>query len=64
MKEHFREIAHGFEWGSAILTRGFSDDRKGWVTLILRTPKEDIQTYVTKTGKVRMHNSTGEYKKP
>jgi len=39
---HYREIKYGFEWGSAKITRDFSDEKVGWVTLWIETPKEDI----------------------
>lgn len=62
---HYRETACGFEWGAATIERCFDDEKKGWVTLLLTTPKypRGIQIYVTKTGKVRIH-SNGEWKKP
>jgi hypothetical protein len=68
MSEHYQETKYGFEWGSAKITRGFSDDRKGWVTLLLETPKhktnDGIQIYITKTGKVRIHDARGEWMPP
>ena len=61
MSEHYKETTYGFEWGSADISRGFSDEKKGWVTLILRTKKYDLQIYVTKTGKVRIHDENCEW---
>jgi hypothetical protein len=61
MTNHFAETKYGFEWGAASVTRCFSDDRKGWVTLLLKTPKTELQIYVTKTGKVRVHDRHGEW---
>jgi len=60
---HYREIKYGFEWGSAKITRFFSDEKAGWVTLRIKTPKEDIQIYITKTGKVKMYEKDGTKKK-
>ena len=60
---HYREIKYGFEWGSAKITRFFSDEKAGWVTLRIKTPKEDIQIYVAKTGKVKMYLKNGTEKK-
>ena len=60
---HYREIKYGFEWGSAKITRVFSDEKAGWVTLRIQTPKEDIQIYVTKTGKVKMYLKDGTERK-
>jgi len=56
---NYRETEYGFEWGSAKITRVFSDEKKGWVTLRIETPKEDIQIYITKTGKVRVYGKDG-----
>lgn len=65
MREHYQETPYGFEWGCAKLSRGFSEPKKGTVTFILRTPKEDLQIYVTATGKVRVHDQRGkEWRKP
>jgi hypothetical protein len=68
MSEHYQETKYGFEWGAASITRGFSDEKKGWVTLELSTPKhahgKGIQIYVTKTGKVRVHSPEGEWLPP
>jgi hypothetical protein len=59
---------YGFEWGAARIQRTFSDDKRGWVTLTLETPKyaghNGLQIYVTRTGKVRIHDSRGEWSPP
>jgi len=55
----------GFEWGAATITRLSADDKAGWVILGLSTPKETMQLYVTKTGKVRVFSEgAGEWQKP
>lgn len=68
MSIHFKEIDFGFEYGCAKITRLCSDDTKGWVVLDIHTPKKlydhGIQVYVTKTGKVRIHDSRGEWTPP
>ncbi len=55
---HFKDIATGFEYGAVKVTRLFSDQKKGWVTIGIETPKHKgsrtLQIYVTKTGKVRV----------
>ena len=64
---HYEETKYGFDWGSAKITRGFSDEKKGWVTLLVETPKHSpgaIQLYVSKSGKVRISDSTGEWTPP
>lgn len=65
---HFQDTQYGFEWGNATVSRGFDGREKGWITLLLETDKypgnKSIQIYVTKTGKVRIHDSRGEWKPP
>ena len=65
MSQHYAETKYGFEWGAAKVQRAFSDDKRGWVTLTLETPKYDghkgLQIYVTRTGKVRIHDARGEW---
>ncbi len=66
MKIRYEETKYGFNWGAAEIARCFADEKKGWVTLELKTPKHPngLQIYVTKTGKVRVHSSDGkEWKK-
>ena len=60
---HYREIKYGFEWGSAKITRVFSDKKAGWVTLRIETPKEDFQIYIAKSGKVKMYLKKRDRKK-
>ncbi len=61
----YEETRFGFNYGAAEITRVCSDNKKGWVTIGINTPKtkEMIQIYVTKTGKVRIFQN-GEWKKP
>lgn len=55
MTIRYAETKYGFDYGAASITRIFSDEKKGWITLGLVTPKADLQIYVTRTGKVRIH---------
>jgi len=55
----YKELKYGFKYGAAKVTRLFSDEKKGWVTLGVETPKSVIQVYVTKTGKIRIHSRDG-----
>ena len=68
MSEHYAETKYGFEWGAAKIQRAFSDAKKGWVTLTLDTPRHaghgNIQVYITRTGKVRIHDARGEWSPP
>lgn len=57
----FAELSYGFQYGAAKVTRVCSDDKKGWITLEIATPKQSIQVYVTKTGKIRIHDKDGEW---
>ena len=63
MTIHYKETEYGFEYGDAKVTRMFSDERKGWVTLGVASTKypRGIQIYVTKTGKIRVHSEMGEW---
>ena len=61
---HYKEILYGFEYGAAKVTRLFSDHEKGWATIQVQTPKETLQIYITKTGKVRVHSMGGKEWKP
>jgi hypothetical protein len=59
----YKELEYGFKYGAAEVTRCFSDHKDGWVTLSIKTPKSEIQVYVTKTGKIRIHDhGGGEFK--
>lgn len=62
---HFRETEHGFEWGSAEVTRICGDEKKGWVWLEVKTKRYGgVQIYVTKSGEVRVFDSRGEWQGP
>jgi len=53
------QTEYGFQWGEATVTRLFSDEQKGCVTIGVESPKEKLQIYVTKTGKIRVHQADG-----
>ena len=54
---------YGFDWGPASIERAVSDEKKGWVVLLVKTKKYPygLQVYVTKTGKVRVYSADGEW---
>ena len=58
----------GIQWGAATLNCLFSDKNTQSVTFGLYTHKREgndmIQIYVTKTGKVRIHDKNGEWMPP
>ena len=58
----YEEIPYGFRYGAAEYTRLFSDEKKGWATVQVKTDKTDLQIYVTKTGKVRVLENGVEWK--
>jgi hypothetical protein len=60
-----KQTQYGFEWGAANIERCFCDEKKGWVTMFLKTKRypHGIQIYVTKTGQVRFLSHDGEWKK-
>ena len=54
------ETEYGFQYGAASVSRACSDQKKGWVVIEINTPRDDLQIYVTKTGKVRVHRNGRE----
>lgn len=54
---------YGFEWGPVTVERACSDNKKGWVLLLIKTAKhpDGMQIYVTKSGKVRVSSATSEW---
>jgi hypothetical protein len=57
----YEETPYGFNWGAAEIERCFSDKKKGWVMLTLKTKKGEMQIYVTKTGKVKISDIKGKW---
>ena len=53
---NYQQTKYGFDYGSAKIERKCSDDKKGWVCIGIETPKATLSVYVTKTGKVRIHD--------
>lgn len=68
MNVRYSQTQYGFDFGAASITRMASDRRRGWVVIGLQTPKhkdnKSIQIYVTKSGKVRIADASGEWRKP
>ncbi len=61
---HFKKTEFGFEWGSAVVQRASSDEEKGWVDISVISPKDRVEIYVTKSGKIRVFDKDWrEYKK-
>ena len=58
---HYEETPFGFDYGAAKITRQCYDDKRGWVTIQLDTPKHTLLIRVTKKGKVRIHDAHGEW---
>lgn len=56
---HYAETTFGFEFGAATVSRLFSDERKGWVVMEVKTPKDEIQLYITRTGKLEIIGKDG-----
>ena len=56
---HYKETKYGFQYGALSIERHMSDDKKGWVIIGLKTPKCELDVYVTKTGKVRIFDRLG-----
>jgi len=52
----YKETKYGFNYGALDITRIHSDPQKGYILLSLKTPKKELQVYVTKTGKIRIYD--------
>jgi hypothetical protein len=52
---HYQETQYGFEYGAVDVSRMCSDEKKGWVVIRLKSPRGEVQVYVTKTGKMTVH---------
>ena len=50
---------YGFNFGSAKVERIASDDKRQWVVVGVETPKDRLHIYVTKTGKIDIHDAAG-----
>lgn len=59
---HYNETSFGFEYGAASVIRLHSDKNTGSVVIEVKTPKQTIQVYVTKTGKMRLFKNGEEIK--
>ena len=44
----------GFDWSCECLASG---EKKGWVYLGVTTPRDSIEIYITKSGKMRVYNA-------
>lgn len=53
----YQELPYGFKFGPVAVERWCSDDKKGWVLLGVKSEKQTLQLYVTKTGKIRVFTS-------
>ena len=66
--KNYKEIPFGFEYGSAKVTRLLANRKSGFVIVAVETPKHKqndfLQIYVTKTGKVRVFDKSGEWTPP
>jgi hypothetical protein len=64
---HYAETQCGFDWGAAKVIRAFSDPKQGYVWMMIETPKHKernvLQIYVTKSGKIRVYDGSGEWTK-
>jgi len=54
MMINYKETDYGFIFGSAEITRRIFDSSRGWVLIELKTPKRNIQLYITKAGEVKI----------
>lgn len=52
----YEETQYGFNYGPIEIERVCSDEEKGSVVILLRTKKQRVQVYVTKTGKIKLYD--------
>ena len=68
MSVHFKKTKYGFEFGSAVITRLFSNDKNGATVFGVKTPRkvygEGLQIYTTRTGMIKVSDSRGEWTPP
>lgn len=62
----YAETKYGFDWSCAKIERICSNEKKGWIVIGIKTPryKKHLQIYITRTGKIRIYDSRGEWKRP
>lgn len=58
----YEETRFGFNYGSLVIERIASDDKKGWVAIYIRTPKKRLDIIATKTGKISIYDSDTKIK--
>ena len=63
--EHYKLTQYGFEWGGVTVSRICSDKKAGWVYLSVKGKRQnqEVEIYVTKSGKVRVYRETKQGKK-
>jgi len=58
---NYEETQYGFKYGSADVSRIACDEDKGWVVVGVKSPKSEVQIYITKTGKIRVFDGNGSF---
>lgn len=60
----FSPTQYGFEWGGAIVQRHIADSSTGHVVLSVkgRKRKDNIDIYVSRTGKIRVYGNGWEWR--
>ena len=48
---------YGFDWSCAKIACLASGEKKGLIYLGVTTPKDSIEVYITKSGKMRVYNA-------
>ena len=54
---NIQRTSFGFDWSCAKIECLASDEKKGWVYLGVTTPRDSIEVYITKSGKIRVYNT-------
>jgi hypothetical protein len=56
---NFKETPYGFQYGPAKIERMTSDEKAGWICLMLDTEKTGVQIMVSKTGNITVYLTRG-----
>lgn len=57
----FKLTEFGFDWGPMKFTRIATNERQGWVLAEVKTRKGVINILISKSGKIRVMDSKGEW---
>lgn len=56
----YEETKYGFNYGPLDIERACSDEQNGWVCISLKTKKQFVKVYVTKSGIIKLYDSKNQ----